>query len=255
MAARACPPVGLADALASLRSRRVNYDHTEVRRPQWRFDDHCHVIGWEPPGPPVPGGAWATACDLVRDYDFTPPEVVRAVYDRHSPLLGRDMLLDGGFAVLRVHMGVRITSLVDETDDERCAWGWGYETLEGHLQRGQVTYRVTKQLRSGQVELQASVRWQPEPLLGPLLRLGWALAGRRNQRRFYPRLGPRLRALVQARLDGSGGPGAQTVDGADLVRVPSDAPAPRFERVALHWYHPVRRRRPGEQAPGVAAAP
>jgi hypothetical protein len=231
-----------AAALAALALRAVNYDRTEVRAPQWDLDDHGHDIAREPPGPPVPGGAWEVTCALVRAYDFTPPELMRAVYRRDSPLLGRDILLEGRFAVLRLAMGVRITSLVDSSDAERRTWGWGYETLEGHLQRGQVVYRVTKHLRSGRVELTATVHSQPDPACGPVLRLGWALFGRRSQLRFYRRLGPRLRALVQARLEG--GPGPAEGPGG-LVRVPSDARPRLLDRIALTRYHPARRRRPG----------
>ena len=52
-------------------------------------------------------------------------------------------------------MGVRITSIVEEgeePDADRRIWGWGYETLQGHLQRGRVVYRVAKHREMGRVE-------------------------------------------------------------------------------------------------------
>jgi uncharacterized protein (UPF0548 family) len=36
---------------------------------------------------------------------------------------------------------VRITVLIDETRDQQdTVWGWAYQTLEHHLERGKVTY-------------------------------------------------------------------------------------------------------------------
>jgi uncharacterized protein (UPF0548 family) len=136
-------------ALAKLRNCEINYDPSEVRPPDWNFDVHRSLVGRERPGPPELGGVWETARELVRDYEFTPPELVRAVYHRHDPLLGRILLLEGRFSALRFYMGVRITALIDETRKQEKVWGWAYQTLEHHLERGKVTYEVIKHLDSG----------------------------------------------------------------------------------------------------------
>lgn len=234
-------------ALAALRLRELNYDRAEVRRPEWNFDLHRTDLAAEPPGPPMPGGAWETARELVRDYEFTPPGLVHAAYSRSAPLLGRDMLLEGRFAVLRFLMGVRITSLVDEVDDTQHSWGWGYETLQGHLERGEVVYRVIKHRDSGRVEFTATVHSQADPTLGPVYKAGWALFGRRNQLKFYRMIGQRLRTLIAGRLTGEStdiavAPAAKPTERSDLVWVPSGARPHAMDRFALHVCDPAWRR-------------
>jgi uncharacterized protein (UPF0548 family) len=222
---------GVMSALASLRGRGVTFDPAQVGGPPWRVDRHRDVVGHELPGPPVPGGVWEAACDVVRDYDFVPPELLRAAY-RPGPLVGRDILLIGRTGPVCVLMGVRVTSLVDESDAAHRTWGWAYRTLEGHLQRGEVRYRVTKDLGSGEVAFAADVAWRPAPELGPALRLAWTLLGRRRQQRFYPRLGECLRERVRERLV-TGAP----VTSGDLVEVPLGIR--RSDRFALVVTHPA----------------
>jgi uncharacterized protein (UPF0548 family) len=228
-------------ALAELRDREINYDPREVRPPDWNFDVHRSVVGVEQPGPPVPQAVWETARDLVRDYDFTPPELIRAVYHRLDPLLGRNMLLEGRFFGLRFYMGVRITVLIDETREQReRVWGWAYETLSHHLERGKVTYEVVKHLDSGQVEFVASCQSQRSPALGPILRLGWLLFGRRTQLRFYRRCAARLRALVQASLAGAPLAAAAPLEIDDLVLVPSGVEPHALDRFTIRQHNPAR---------------
>lgn len=229
-------------ALAELRDRSVNYDPSEVRPPDWNFDAHRSLVGRERPGPPESGGIWETACDLVRDYEFTPPELIRAVYHRRDPLLGRNLLLEGRFGALRFYMGVRITALVEETRHQQQVWGWTYETLEHHLERGRVTYEVVKHLHTGQVEFVASCQSQRSPDLAPILRLGWLLFGRRTQLRFYRRCGQRLNKLVQASLTGApalaDARSSWEID--DLVLVPSGVQPHPLDRLAIRQYNPGR---------------
>ena len=200
-------------ALAKLRNCEINYDPSEVRPPDWNFDVHRSLVGRERPGPPEPGGVWETARELVRDYEFTPPELVRVVYHRHDPLLGRTLLLEGHFAALRFYMG-----------------------------GGKVTYEVIKRLDSGQVGFLASCQSQRSPTLGLILRLGWLLFGRRAQLRFYRRCGQRLHDLVQASLIGVPTPAATRppLEINDLVLVPSGAEPHPLDRLTIRQHNPAR---------------
>jgi uncharacterized protein (UPF0548 family) len=230
-------------ALAELRTRKINYDPSEVGPPGWNFDVHRSVVGHERPGPPEPSGIWETACELVGDYEFTPPELIRAVYHRHDPLLGRNLLLEGRFSVLRFYMGVRITTVIDETrHQQEKVWGWAYQTLEHHLERGQVTYEVIKHLDSGQVEFVASCHSQRSPTLGPILRLGWLLFGRRAQLRFYRRCGQRLPELVRASQAATPAPAAArtALNSDDLVLVPFGAKPHPLDCLTIRQHNPAR---------------
>lgn len=210
-----------APVLAAQRDRRVNFDSREVDA-SWSHDRQSTVVGREPPGPPEPGGVWETACRLVADYEMADPAIIRAVYDPTVPLEGRDMVLEGRFLALRFYMGVRVTSVVDEQQHGAHSWGWAYETLEGHLERGRMSYMVIKHDDSGEVEFVISAYSEHSPRLNPVLRLGWMLFGRRHQLRFYRQCGRRMVRLVHQHRSGRRAmPQRLMSDG--LVLAPSDA--------------------------------
>jgi uncharacterized protein (UPF0548 family) len=241
--------LGSADEAAeldALRGRPVNYD--PARAPEdGRADGHWHVdsgdavIGQEPPGPPVRGGAWETACVLVRQYEFAEPRILRAVYREGGELDGRDMLLEGRFLGLRFYLGVRVTRVIDETRDgdggpER-AWGWSYQTLQGHLEQGRLSYEVIKNLATGQVIFRVSGYSRMAPIPSPVVRLGFIVFGRRTQLRFYRDIQRRLRELVQAAQRGAALP-APAVRADGIVLAPAGATPHRLERLARAWRHP-----------------
>jgi uncharacterized protein DUF1990 len=234
--------IDYAAALEGLRGRPVNYDPAEVRPPQWRFDVHRHPIARERTGPPEPGGPWELACALVRDYEFTPPELIRAVYHRRDPLLGRDLLLEARFYGLRFYLGVRITEITDELRASERVWGWSYQSLQRHFERGKVNYTVVKHLGTGQVEFIAYCHSQLDPTLGSIMRLGWLLFGRRTQLRFYRRCGEQLQRLVQASLTGDRDAPArqEPLEINDLVLVPTGAEPHLLERFTIRRPDPAR---------------
>jgi uncharacterized protein (UPF0548 family) len=233
-----------AVALDQLHHREINYD--PALAPQdGRADGHWHVdsgdivIGREPPGPPVPGGAWETACALVREYEFAEPRILRAVYRRGSGLAGRDMLLEGRFFGLRFYLGVRVTGVIDETRDTERVWGWSYQTLEGHLEQGRLSYEVIKQLDTGRVLFRVSGYSRMAPIPNPVIRLGFQLFGRWTQQRFYRAVQLRLRRLVAAAQRGAALPSpAIRADG--LILAPSGTTPHPLERLARSWLHPGR---------------
>ena len=129
------------------------------------------VIGREAPGPPEPGGPWETACRLVGQYEFADARILRGVYRRDGDLLGRDMLLEARFYGLRFYLGVRVTGIIDEERDtgdgpER-VWGWCYQTLEGHLEQGRLSYEVIKNLATGRVMFRVAGYSRPAPIPRP----------------------------------------------------------------------------------------
>jgi uncharacterized protein (UPF0548 family) len=235
-----------ADALDSLRGRRINYDPATApldgkAAGHWHVDCAETVIGAEPPGPPVPRGAWQVAVDLVRRYEFAEPRIVRAVYREGGSLLGRDMLLEGRFFGLRFYLGVRVTGVIDETRSEGDAgeqvWGWSYQTLDGHLEQGRLTYEVIKNLGTGAVSFRVSGYSRRAPIHSPLVRLGFTFFGRWTQERFYRDIQQRLRELTQAALRGEPVP-VPAVRPGGLVMAPSGWAAHPLDRLAQAWLHP-----------------
>ena len=235
MRSRLLSTVDYVQMLEILRERRVNYEPHEVRRPNWNFDEHRHNLAREDPGDPEADGPWHVACGLVADYEFSDPKRIRAIYRRGDPLLDRTMLLEGRFYVLRFYMGVRISEVIDETRGRERVWGWAYETLQGHLERGKMTYRVIKNLDTGLVEFVVTGYSQASPTQGSITRLGWYLFGRRTQLRFYERCGRRLRDLLEASSRGvpAPSPARETLENDDLVLAPSDTGPHPLDRITL----------------------
>ena len=233
-------------ALAGLRHLQINYNPAHAPEDgradgHWHVDSGDQVIGSEPPGPPVEGGVWETACVLVRRYEFADPRILRAAYRGDDELEGRDMLLEGRFFGLRFYLGVRVTAVIDETRDgqggpER-VWGWSYQTLQGHLEQGRLNYEVIKNLGTGQVTFRVSGYSRMAPIPNPVIRLGFLLFGRLTQRRFYRSVGHRLRNLVQAAQRGAPLP-APTARADGIVLAPAGATPHPLEKLAQSWLHP-----------------
>ena len=233
-------------ALKGLRLRKINYDPAgapQDGRPDghWHVDSADTVIGQEAPGPPLPGGIWETACLLVRQYEFAEPRILRAVYRSADELLGRDMLLEGRFFGLRFYLGVRVTEVIDETRDSDGAaervWGWSYQTLQGHLEQGRLSYEVIKNLAAGQVIFRVSGYSRRAPIPNPVIRWGFRLFGRWMQERFYRAVQRRLHDLMQAAQRGGSLPVPAALAGG-VVIAPSGVTAHPLERLARSWLHP-----------------
>ena len=194
-------------ALEALAGKGFNFDPDRrdhyTTEHGWKVDDYLQPLPAEPPGPPVPEGSFEVAKELMRDYEFADPAIVRAIYADDSPFETRDMLLEGRFYGLRFHFGVRVGGLVDDelTVDGRPArrWGWNYRTLQGHLEMGQMDYEVRKWLDSGEVEFHIHAFTRPAHIPNPVIRLGFRLFGRRVQRRFARHACQRMARLTATR--------------------------------------------------------
>lgn len=228
--------VDVPAVLADLQHRTANFSSDQVNERTWNTDLHRVWLTPETPGDPEPDGCWQTGCQMIADYDFCPPEIVRAAFDPTGQLLGRTMLLEGRFSALRLYLPVRITTVIDERrPPKQRIWGFSYDTLQGHLERGRLTYEVIKHEDSGHVEFTITAYSQRAPSVGPIISLGWALFGRRRQLLFYRRCGQRMQALTS-----SSPPQRRTHNDVSgrLMFAPSDARATWFDLVAPHSIDP-----------------
>jgi uncharacterized protein (UPF0548 family) len=189
-------------ALDELQDRPLNFDPADrvnwTAEAGWRIDDYCQPLPPEAPGDPQPDGTWAKARQMLRDYEFADPRIVRAIYDPGGQLDGRNMLLEVHFWGLRFRFGVRVSGVIDEVrrveGREVRVWGWSYATLQGHLETGQMDYAVWKWLDTGAVEFHIHVVSRASRVGNPIVRLGFRLFGRREQVRFAKRACERMAA-------------------------------------------------------------
>ena len=211
---RLLKPIDHTAELSVLRTKKLNFDpqkaaHTEADG--WHVDEYAAELPRELPGPPAPGGSWEIACRLVTDYEFVDPRIVRAYFDPGEPAQSRTMLLEVYFWGLRIYAGVRAAGLFDgpATRDGRevRAFAWKYQTLEGHFEMGEISYEVWKWLQSGRIEFRINAFSRRANPHNALVRIGFAVFGRRKQREFARRACERITRLAADALQGpSGGP-------------------------------------------------
>ena len=198
--------------LDDLKTRRVNYDVADPNgftvEGGWRIDDYRQDLPGEEPGPPSVDGSWATAREILRDYEFVDPKIVRALFRTDESLDGRTMILELRFCGLRFHVGVRVAAVTEGTRPEggrrAAVWGWSYQTLEGHLEAGQMDYEVRKWLDTGEVEFRIHAYSRAAYIRNPLVRLGFRVFGRREQTKFARHACERMRRLVEVKLHDDG---------------------------------------------------
>ena len=234
--------------LSRLAGLAINYDPAvspeggrDSAEGHWHVDSGVTVIGQEAPGDPERAGPWDTACLLVSQYEFADARILRGVYRQDSELLGRNMLLEARFFGLRFYLGVRVTGVIDEVresaDGPERVWGWCYQTLEGHIEQGRLSYEVIKNLTTGQVAFRVAGYSRRAPIPNPVVRLGFEIFGRWTQQRFYRNIQRRMADLVRASQRGQPLPEpAVRADGIALA--PSGTRPHPLEHLAPRWIHP-----------------
>lgn len=217
---------GARAALLALHDKGLNFvppaRDVDLSADGWRLDDHCQPLPAELPGVPVAGGSWETARRLMLAYEFADPDMIRAVYEDNSPFDGRDMLLKGRFWGLSFDLGVRVGGVVDETREvdgrDVRVWGWGYRTLQGHLEAGQMDYEVWKWLDNGEVEFRIHAYSRPASIPNPIVRIGFRLFGRGQQLKFARHACHRMARLTAEEL-GTRAPDPPVARAADSITV------------------------------------
>jgi uncharacterized protein (UPF0548 family) len=197
--------------LERVRHLPVNFDPAGEHSPAegWHVDDLRQPLPPEPPGQPEDDGSWEIARRLMRGYEFADPSIVRAMYDPNEPLERRTMLLQIRFYGLRFRAGVRVSRVYDEerAENDRTArvWGWAYQTLQGHLEMGEMEWQLWKWLDTGEVEFRIHAYSRRSRERNLLVRLGFRLFGRREQLAFLHMTLERMRRLTETALREGGG--------------------------------------------------
>ncbi len=185
-------PAPLAGLLADLAGRALNFEPDEATGDApatgWNHDDDsCDLIP-ELPGPPTPGGTFERAKAFVAAYRHPDPRRLVGVYDPHVALGERTMLLRAQFLGLGFRFGVRTTAPVEETrtgDDGLVhIWSYGYRTLEGHFERGEIMFELQKHQATGRVVFRIHSYSQRGHVANPIYAIGMRLFGRTLQRQF-----------------------------------------------------------------------
>lgn len=186
----------------------VNFDlertHEYTEANGWNLDEYEAELPPEPPGPPLPRGSWRIAQEVIQAYKFPDPSIITGIYYPDRPLAERVMLLRAKFLFFTFYFGVRVGGVTDEVrkteQGQVSVWGFNYQTLQGHFEKGQISFEVWKWHESGRVAFRIDAFSQPDVIPNPLYRLGFKLFGRSLQRQFAHRSMARMQQFVKEGL-------------------------------------------------------
>lgn len=161
---------------------------TYVPETGWHRDSREAPLPSEAPGAPELNGVFAAACHILEQYSFPPARLIRGRFDPIAPLANRAMLLTARYLWMTFELPVRVSRIIDVTrvgvNGTEQAWGYSYQTLAGHLERGEITFEIVKQITSGEIAFRIHSFSQTGQITNPFYRLGFWIVGRKLQRRF-----------------------------------------------------------------------
>jgi uncharacterized protein (UPF0548 family) len=167
--------------LERLRSAPLNFSGAEEELTGERGWHHYHseaIVAREAGG----DDCFRRARVALSNYQFSDPAIVVAHFDPESALLGRRILLE--IKVLGLHY--LCAAMVTQVRDEPGVYGFRYDTLEGHIERGMEWFLLTKD-DAGGIRFRIEARWQPAPMPNWWSRAGFSVLSGFFQRRWHRR--------------------------------------------------------------------
>ena len=180
----------LKSRLNKLQSADRNFDAAEDEMTGDRGWHHYHSESVIARGP-ADDACFDRACVALTNYQFSDPGIVVAHFDPAQPLKDRRILLE-----IKV-LGLRYLcpAAVSKVRDEPGVYGFRYDTLDGHIERGVEWFLLTRDGR-GDLRFRIEARWMEGELPNWWSRIGfWLLAGW-YQRKWHRRAHQRLSLLA-----------------------------------------------------------
>ena len=151
---------------------------------------HYHseaVIATEPDG----DERFQRARMALANYEFSNPRIVVAHFRPDTPLLQRRVLLEIKIWGLR-YLCPAVVNRVREAPGE---FGFRYDTLEGHIERGAEWFLLTKN-PAGEIRFRIEARWRRGEFPNWWSRLGFTVLSGVYQRRWHRQAHQRLSLLA-----------------------------------------------------------
>ncbi len=127
----------------------------------------------------------------LANYTFSDPRIVLAHFDPAERLLGRCMLLEIRVLGLRYLCPARVNRVREEPG----TFGFRYDTLEGHIERGVEWFLLTRD-DTGTIRFRIEARWQKGEFPNWWSRLGFIVLSGYYQRTWHRRAHRRLSQLA-----------------------------------------------------------
>jgi uncharacterized protein (UPF0548 family) len=167
--------------LQALASAGLNFEAVEEEMTGENGWHHYHseaVIAREPKG----HDCFDRAKVALSNYRFSDANIVVAHFDPAGPLLQRRILLEIKIFGLRY----LCPALVNAVRDEPNVFGFRYDTLEGHIERGMEWFLLTKN-ELGEIRFRIEARWQRGELPNWWSRVGFIVLSGYYQRKWHRR--------------------------------------------------------------------
>jgi uncharacterized protein (UPF0548 family) len=184
------PATAVKAHLEAARTVSLNFDATEEDMTGERGWHHYYseaVIAKEAEG----SDRFTRARVALANYQFSDPAIVLAHFDPAEPLLGRCMLLE--IQVLGLHY--LCPAVVNRLREEPGVFGFRYDTLEGHIERGVEWFLLTKNDR-GEIRFRIEARWRNAQFPNWWSRIGFILLSGYYQRKWHRHAHQRLSLLA-----------------------------------------------------------
>ena len=172
----------LRQRVERLASAEMNFTAVEGEMTGEHGWHHYHsdaVIAREPPDADV---CFERARVALANYQFSDPNIVVAHFDPKGSLLGRRILLE-----IKV-WGLRYlcAALVTDVRNEPGVYGFRYDTLRGHIERGMEWFLLRKDA-DGAIRFRIEARWQRAEMPNWWSRAGFAILSGYYQRKWHRR--------------------------------------------------------------------
>jgi uncharacterized protein (UPF0548 family) len=151
----------------------------------WSAHRSSAIVAREKPGDPEDGGAFQRLCTAVADYEFSDPGIVTAHFNRDVPLAHRRILLEIKVLGLRYLCGAAVMKVRNEHDQKSTWFGFRYDTLQGHIERGEEWFLLTKIRETGDIRFEISARWRAGDFPNWWSRAGFKGLGAHYQRQWH----------------------------------------------------------------------
>lgn len=177
----------------ALKTARRNFaageEHDMTGENGWHHYHSEAVIAREPEGT----AHFDRAKVALANYRFSNPRIVLAHFDPAAPLLDRMILLE--IQVWGLHY--LCPAVVSRTrEEEGKAFGFRYDTLEGHMERGVEWFLLTKD-DAGDIRFRIEARWQKGEFPNWWSRIGFTVLSGYYQRRWHREAHRRLSLLAR----------------------------------------------------------
>ena len=125
---------------------------------------------------------FARARVALANYQFSDPRIVVAHFDPRGALLGRRIILE--IKVFGLHC--LCAAVVTQVRDEGDVFGFRYDTLDWHIERGLEWFLLTRD-EHGDIRFRIEARWQRGVLPNWWMRAGFAVLAGYYQRKWHRR--------------------------------------------------------------------